>query len=133
MALRIGAPTDRVRQTGQEEDRATPPAPRYLFPSPRGTNPNTSSGPPEEDAHGNLLTAVLYAEDVTEEIADIARSAADYLPLYAVRWRDFLTDFIDGVVLRDGSRIDLIYEYSSPAAKKIIRIATEHRRVLRGG
>jgi len=89
------------------------------------------SGPPEEDAQGNLLTAVLYADDVTDEIADIARSAVDCLAASGVRWREFLADFVDGAELRDGSRIDLIYEYDSPAAKKIIRIASERRRAPR--
>lgn len=129
--LITGAALDRVQETGPKGNRATHPTAPYPFPSPRGTNLNTMSGPSEEDAHGNLLTAVLRADDVTEEIAEIARSAADCLPLSEVRWRDFLTDYIDGAGLQDGSRIDLVYEYGSPAAKKIVRIASERRNALR--
>lgn len=74
-------------------------------------------------------TSPVSAEDVTEEILDLAREATDagWFPDGKIEW-ETVWDRMDGATLRDGTRLDLGGDLSSPALRKIQRVIRKEAR-----
>ena len=70
---------------------------------------------------------VTIADDVDDEILDLARAETDYTaPGEPIEWRD-VWDAIDGARLADGTRLDLGPTEGSPAMKKMQRTIRAER------
>ena len=63
-------------------------------------------------------TLIRTAEDVTEEIRDLATRINDEWFEGAMKW-DAFWDRLDGSILGDGSELDLGDQYGTDAMKKI--------------
>lgn len=77
---------------------------------------------------GKEYTRVFRADEVTEEIMELAYGVVDgWYQTGRIDWEDFLDRF-DGAELSDGTILDLGEDMVSPAIKKIKSYVRDYRR-----